>query len=184
MLVFEEAHEGLVFFDREFERRFEDFRFAGMVEAEDDGAVGRESGAVIAAVLNGFDLDDEGTVFLPPFRGRRIQLDDVREIFSFPGFLGDFDRERSPIDDRYRSGGRIGKFLQNFANKRAQVFQTVRFCSQQHHGNGEVPQFLLLGNFPIDGDQDVELVLGEPEQIAVFDPSPSAALNGRDRMGR
>ncbi|MEY2508272.1 MAG: hypothetical protein QOH01_2601 [Verrucomicrobiota bacterium] len=35
-----------------------------MVEAEDDGAVSGDGGP---AVLNGFDLDDEGTVFLPAF---------------------------------------------------------------------------------------------------------------------
>src|SRR6185437_12097996 len=88
----------LLFCDGEFDGRFEDLRFAGMVEAEDDGAVGGDGGAVAAAVLNGFDLDDEGTVFLPAFRFRRIQLDDVREIFSFPGFLGNFDRQIGQFD--------------------------------------------------------------------------------------
>lgn len=39
--------------------------FAGMVEAEDDRAAGRDRGPGAAAVLHGFDLDDEGAVLLP-----------------------------------------------------------------------------------------------------------------------
>src|SRR3954454_2499945 len=83
--------QNLFFLSPEFYCRFENFRFGGMVEAEGDGAVGGDGGAVAAAVLNGFDLDDEGAVFLPVFRLSRIHLDDVREIFSFLSFLGDVD---------------------------------------------------------------------------------------------
>ena len=88
----------------------------------------------------------------------------------------------SGADERYRPGRCIGKFLQDFAGERAQVFQPIGCGAQQHQGNGEIRQILLLGNFAIDGDQNVELVLGEGEQISVLNPSPSAALNGRDRM--
>jgi len=90
--------KNLFFLSSEFYCRFEDPGFARMVEGEDDGPVGGESGTITAAVLNGFDFQDEGTIFLPAFRFRRIQLDDVREIFSFHGLFRDVDRQVGQFD--------------------------------------------------------------------------------------
>jgi hypothetical protein len=54
--------------------------------------------------------------------------------------------------------------------------QTSALSVKHHHGNGVLGQILLIRQISISGDKDLEQVLGQRKQLAVFDARPAHVL--------
>ena len=78
------------------------------------------------------------------------------------------------------SGRRLRKLLQDPRDERAQVLQPIRSCAEQQYRDGEPGQVLLLGEFSIYRNENIELLCRECNQVTVLDARPASLRDGRD----
>ncbi len=74
---------------------------------------------------------------------------------------GDERRRNCYSTTRNRPGCNVGKHFKDTGNQWGQVGDSVRPCTQDEHGNGELRQALLKHKAAVHGQQTVELVLGD-----------------------
>ena len=63
---------------------------------------------------------------------------------------------------------------EQLGDEAAQVRNTVGWRTQHDDGDGEARQILLKGKVAVDGDEDVELGLRSPEELAILQRSPAS----------
>lgn len=70
------------------------------------------------------------------------------------------------------------ELLEHSRREWTNVLQSIRRRTQEDDRNLKARQMLLLRQFPIDGDEDVELFLYEGEQVTVLDSGPAFSRHG------
>lgn len=81
---------------------------------------------------------------------------------------------------RQLSGGGLRDYLQHFAGERPNVFKPNRGCANQKHHDLELREVLLTRRLPIHGDERIEFLFRECQQVTVLNPAPAAFLNRSD----
>ena len=68
---------------------------------------------------------------------------------------------------------RDGQRCEQLGNEAAEIRDAVRWRTQNDDGNGEARQVLLKRKVAVDRDEGVELLLRSPQQLAIFQSSPT-----------